>query len=874
MRLAQAAKGAISVEADLLRESVRLLETRCNMLATERDALREALQHAQEQALPLLPHDAEQQRFTSGGASGDCLSIPSELQESNPEATPLTDEDVLTEANPTTASGISTGLYREKTQHDTLLPATEAEITQLERMQPKLPEEIHTRIISHASQSGQARLTAAEVVTTTSSAPPSGTPVYPYLDVETVLAMEAFYVAEQAGMCLNVLTFAREVATLRPADQIDSDLRPHATARPAQEEEHLLGSDAAPAPVNEDVTGMQRQMVAEKVRLLAELECSRQEARLALQDRETAARLLQQAYKERDLLRTAVQELDLALRQQGLQDTSAASLAAVQTPKQLGLIRRIDSLAAEKLGLQQQLDDSAQREAAALDRANMSDFFQEACAEQLRGMQGTIRILKEALHESGLHLQDTRLTVLDQQARNAAVQARLVEEESHAAQLLELVVSGEAAQTSLHLRCSVLDEEVSALQDAATEHHNRFAMQVAAALRELHAERAERSEQEAGMVDRYMSLLASRNAESLVLRQALSEADADRQEHSAIFASQATAVTQLSSDLNEAHEFGAALLHHVVAVEEVHTGLIGRLCAAEDENERLRDELLSRKDGGRRSASATGEMVTWRPHDNSLEAALASAAALRAQLAESEKCRETLEMQIFGLAASSNSTAVSAALQAGARDYSGVPMHMFHEGQMLDSQPNPHSLQQELAEPPSTLPDTQSVAAASQPAQLRNTVHGRVDQPIQVLAGGPDADGMRRDLAKALADAQKASAQCKVLTAQVEDLEARRDTLQAQVSRQISLNSPQQCLSSVWPGWLGQQTGGTLLTQCSGDGHGCCGCDKRTAAGGPSTAPNTQPGWPKSRRCGQLSRRRTGGSNSSGCGFKWRGDQR
>lgn len=778
------------MEADLLREKVQLLETRCNMLATERDALREALQHAQEQALPLLSHDAEQQRFTRRGASSDCLDFPAELQESIPEATPLTDEDELIEVNTTTASGINTNLYGKQTQHNSLPPATEVEITQLEHIKPELPRQIPPRITSHVSQSGQAQLAAAEDGTTASSSPRWGTTVYPYLDVESVLAMEAFYVAEQAGMCLNVPTFAHEVAPLRPAYQIDSDARPSATARPAQEEEQLRGLDVAPVPSAEGIIALQRQVVAERVRLLAELKCSRQEAWAAVQGQEAGARLLQQACKERDLLSSAVQELDEGVRQQGtiqgLQERPAACMAAEQTSKQLHIIGQVDLLVAEKLSLQQQLAESAQREAAAVDRVERSEFLQEAYAEQLRCMQGTVSILKEAVHESEVHRQETQQTVAEQHACITTLEARLVEEEGHEAQLLELVVREQAVQTSLHLRNSALEEDVGALQDKATVHRDRSAMQLAAVIKELQAERVDHSEQEAAMIDHCASQLASRNAVIDLLRQSLSEADAGRQESSAIGASQAAAVTQLSSDLKEADEYGAALLHHVVTVEAVHTALIGRLCAAEEENERLRDELLCGKDGGRRSASATGEMVTWRPHGSSLEAALASTAALRAQLAESEKCRETLQVQILDLAgstaASSGSSAFTAPLQAEARD-SGLPVHTLHQGQMLDSRPDAQSLQQELAEAQLTTPDIWPAAAASHPAELRDTIVGTADQPVQAQAGGPDADSMRRDLARALADAQEAHARCKALTAQLEDIEARRETLQAQVSQ-------------------------------------------------------------------------------------------
>lgn len=790
---AQAAKNAISMEADLLRERVQLLEARCNMLATERDDLHEALGHAQQQVLPLQSNDAEQQRLARRSASGDCLNLPAELQESIPEAAPLADKDVHSEANTTTSSSTSTNLQCEEAQHTSQLPTTDEYVTQLEHkelIRPEMPGQTPTRIVSHASRSGQAQATASEEATMSSSSPILGTPTYPYLDVESVLAMEAFYFAEQAGMCLNVPAFAHEYTPLPPAYQLDHYARPSSTPPPAQEEEQLRGPGAAPAPVNEEFIALQHQMVAEKVGLLAELECSRQEAWSAVQGHEKCAWLLQQAYKERNVLRSAVQELDEGLRQQftiqGLQETSAANMEAEQTSKQLALISHFDLLAAEKLGLQQQLAESVQREAAAVDRAERSDFLQEACAEQVRCMQGTVNILKEAMHESGLHLQETQHLVMEQQAGIATLQAHLVEEEGHASELLELVVRGEAAQNSLHLQKSALDEEISALQDEATVQHDRSAMQLAAALRELHAERVDRSEQEAAMLDNFSSQLASCNATIHLFRQALSEADAGRQESSAMVSNQSAAVTQLSSEVTAADEYGAALSHHVVAVEAVHTGLISRLYAAEEEVERLKDELLLGKDGARRSARGTGEVVTWRPHGGSLEAALASAAALRMQLADSDECRDTQQAQLLDLAgstaASCASSAVATLLQDEAREISGVPVHTLHQGQVLYCHPDVRSLQQELAEALSTLPGARLDAAASQPAELRDTIDGTGDQHIQALAGGPDADSMRRDLARALADSQKASARCKMLTAQVKDLEARRETLQAQVS--------------------------------------------------------------------------------------------
>ena len=434
--------------------------------------------------------------------------------------------------------------------------------------------------------------------------------------------------------------------------------------------ESLEASDAPTGPAAGEALIISRaahqKVQAASVRLLAELEGARQEALEAVGGEEAAAWQLQQVSWERRLLRSAVQELEDSLRQHlAAQELQAAPEPAADGPAQeppeqgapaqlvSSLLGHIDLLAAEKSALQEQLDQCREAEAAVAERIEEFSSLQEDWSEQLSCLEDERDFLKDVLHESDARMQESQQTVSKQDACMAIIQARLGDEEEHAAELCKLLVAQAAAETSLLFQTSALETEVCALQDQAAD-HEALAADLAAECGEARFELADRSEREAAMADHLACQLASSNEDVQLLQQALSEAHDRVQECRAETAAQDAAISQLTSVLREAEEHGAALSSHIVALKAAHTALISQLSEAERETERLQDELLNGNNSGRHSRSGgvqSSAVQSTMPGGASLEAALARAAALRAQLAESERRTETLEAQILDLAA-------------------------------------------------------------------------------------------------------------------------------------------------------------------------------------------------------------------------------
>lgn len=750
---------------------MQALERRCNALATERDNLREALSRTQHHALPpqssaadmqlASPRDIPGNDATSSGepldlGSDSGLSVHQEqlLKGGASESGQIRGEPVLQKGQLAGTQGEPGMLEQwENASQEVAVqnyPQGDGETPSIQL--PGEQVDILNSLAEATGPSEQPSSTEQQLAPASGrpeTVPPqigaSAVPPHPYLNVESVLAMEAFSVVERAALFLNVPTFEAEfISALTCISGNDSCPPPaHLTVIKG---ESLEASDAPTGPAAGEApiigSAAHQKVQAENVRLLAELEGARQEALEAVEGEEGAAWQLQQVSWERRLLRSAVQELEDSLRQHlAAQELQAApepaADAPAQQPREQGalaqlvssLLGHIDLLAVEKSALQEQLDQSRQAEAAAAERIEEISSLQEDWSEQLSCLEDERDFLMDVLHESDARMQESQQTVSEQDTCMAIIQARLGDEEEHAAELCKLLVAQAAAETSLLFQTSALEREVCTLQDQAAD-YEAFAADLAAECGEARSELADRSEREAAMADHFACQLASSNEDALLLQQALSEAHDRVQECRAEVAAQDAAISQLTSVLREAEEHGAALSSHIVALEAAHTALISQLSEAERETERLQDELLNGNNNAHHSRSGgvqSSAVQSTMPGGASLEAALARSAALRAQLAESERRTESLEAQILDLAAT-----VDAPWAATASEDAGEGTAQLHV-----------------------------LAAAAE--DLRG-VHGG-----------------SQELNAALEDVKVANARNADLAARLEDSQRRREALQAQV---------------------------------------------------------------------------------------------
>ena len=673
---------------------MQALERRCNAIATERDNLREALSRTQHHALPPQSSAADMQLASPRDIPGNDATSSGEPLDLGPDSGLSVHQEKLPEGD-ASESGQNRG---EPVLQKGQLAGTQGEPGMLEQWEdasqevavqnyprgdgetPSIqsPQEQVDMLNSLGEATGPSEQPSS---TEQRLAPASGrpeiapqfgasaVPPHPYLNVESVLAMEAFSVVERAALFLNVPTFEAEFISALACISGNDSCPPPARLTVIKGES-LEASDAPTGPAAEEApiigSAAHQKVQAENVRLLAELEGARQEALEAVEGEEAAAWQLQQVSWERRLLRSAVQELEDSLHQHlAAQELQAAPEPAADAPAQQppeqgalaqlvsSLLGHIDLLAVEKSAFQEQLDQSREAEAAAAERIEEISSLQEDWSEQLSCLEDERDFLMDVLHESDARMQERQQTMSEQETCMAIIQARLGDEEEHAAELCKLLVAQAAAETSLLFQTSALEREVCTLQDQAAD-YEAFAADLAAECGEARSELADRSGREAAMADHFACQLASSNEDALLLQQALSEAHDRVQECRAETAAQDAAISQLTSVLREAEEHGAALSSHIVALEAAHTALISQLSEAERETERLQDELLNGNNNARHSRSggvqSSGVQSTM-PGDASLEAALARTAALRAQLAESERRTETLEAQILDLAA-------------------------------------------------------------------------------------------------------------------------------------------------------------------------------------------------------------------------------
>ena len=759
-------------EADSLKETVQALETRCKALASERDNLRQALYLAQQRAVqPQIITDMQPSVSDGTPGNGDVITPGQPLDAGS--------ERVLSVVqNPPLESGANVAGHTEargELQADQVLqdgqqagtaekggmlepregagPALAAQTSSersgetqgIQAMQE--PRQIPSGLDGVFGQNQAAALVQQQPASAPGASgevsPQNGAlavPTHPYMNVETVLAMEAFWAAERAAQYLNVPTFGAYTAPKVAYNPSNDSIPPPAASCTQTVEASNAVTGAAAKEAFTVSSAAHQKVLAENAALLAELDGTRQEAQSATEGREAAAWQLQQASRERKILRTAVHELEDSLRQQLVaQELEAAAAvpaghaSVAQSPEpavtaQLvsSLLGQIDLQAAEKSALLEQLHQSRVAEAAAADQVQEISFLQDVWTEKLGCLQDECDSLKDALHESGVHLQESRQNMSEQEAQIADVLARLVDEEEHAAELGRLLVAQDAAQMSLHFHVSALEEDVNVLRDEAAE-HAAVTADLTAECREAQAELADRSEREATKVDDWASQLASSEAVTLLLQQALRDADETILECRAQIAAQDVANSQLTSDLREVEDHAAALTRHIVALEAVYTALVGQLSGAQQEAERLSDELFDSKELSRHSRSGGDGGDSSMPGGASLAAVLARAASLRAQLAESERRRETLEAQILDLAPSS------------------------------------------------------AAPWSDNPAREDGVATGQLKVQAGAAEGGQGVHAWQRELTAALEDARIANAKSAVLAAHLEDSETRRETMQAQV---------------------------------------------------------------------------------------------
>ncbi|KAK9909820.1 hypothetical protein WJX75_007948 [Coccomyxa subellipsoidea] len=224
---------AIRSEAGQLREAMQALERHCNTLATERNNLREALSRTQHHALPpqssaadlrlASPRDIPGNDATSSGepldlGSDSGLSVHQEqlLKGGASESGQIRGEPVLQKGQLAGTQGEPGMLeqWEDASQEVAVqkYPQGDGETPSIQS--PREQVDILNSLAEATGPSEQPSSTEQQLVPA-SGRPEivlpqfgaSAVPPHPYLNVESVLAMEAFSVVERAALFLNVPTF-------------------------------------------------------------------------------------------------------------------------------------------------------------------------------------------------------------------------------------------------------------------------------------------------------------------------------------------------------------------------------------------------------------------------------------------------------------------------------------------------------------------------------------------------------------------------------------------------------------------------------------------------------------------------------------------